>query len=152
MEGLGHSVGTPAGDSSGCVGGTHDDRRNDHVQLIDKAAVEEAAEQNAAAFEESCDDIPCCQLAQKRVRWRCDHSRASGPDTQRESPDAAAIRPSSEAANLATTKGRPVSRCLKNASLIRLASASPSPLRTRMPAASSTAWPPPLFSPGSATA
>ena len=71
------------------------------------------------------------------------HSRASGPDTQRESPEAAAIRPSREAANLAMTNGIPFVRCLMNASLMRRASASPSPAWTAMPAASSFRRPPP---------
>ena len=49
-------------------------------------------------------------IASRPQRSRCVHSRASGPDTQRESPEEAAMRPSSEAANLAITKGRPVRR------------------------------------------
>ena len=55
-------------------------------------------------------------IASMRVRKPCAHARASSPATQRESPLAAAIFPSSVAANFAMTNGRPVVRCFTYAS------------------------------------
>ena len=53
---------------------------------------------------------------QSRRAWgaaRCAHSSVCGPDTHRESPEAAAMRPSSDAAYFAITNGMPVRRCLR---------------------------------------
>ena len=44
---------------------------------------------------------------------RCESVRASGPVIHRLVPSGAAIRPSSVAASLRTTKGRPVVRCVR---------------------------------------
>ena len=67
------------------------------------------------------------RIASCVARSRCVRSRAAGPVIQRLSPEAVAIRPSSEVASFSVTSGRPVRTRWKNPALISAASSRAQP-------------------------
>ncbi len=81
--------------------------------------------------------------------------RLSSEEIQRLSPDAVAVRPSSDAASLSSTNGRPSTAWMRNAAFCRLARRSSSPVAssTSTPASRRRAKPlPPTFCEGSPAA
>ena len=73
------------------------------------------------------------RIASCVARSRCVRSRAAGPVIQRLSPEAVAIRPSSEVASFSVTSGRPVRTRWKNPALISAASSRAQPALDRDP-------------------
>src|SRR6266545_6484472 len=67
-ERVGHAVGTLAGDGRGGVGCADDQGGDDGVDVIDERAVEEAAEEDATAFDECSEDIVARQVAEERLQ------------------------------------------------------------------------------------